>query len=423
MNYKKSKNFLFVLTLFVCSCSTLVHKDPNGIKENAAETLTKPFVVMISLDGFRHDYIKKYKPPFLSSIKEMGIQAQALNPIFPSKTFPNHYSLITGLYAENHGLVANRFYDPQRKEHYQIGKSSTTRDGSWYGGSPLWESVRAQGMLSASFFWVGSDANINNHYPNYYVPYDHGLPNKKRVAQILKWLELPETKRPHFLTLYFSDVDSAGHRHGPDSDQVRKAVHLVDGHISQLVSKTKELGLPINFVIVSDHGMKSIDPQKRIYLKKYIDTDLVDFQERGPISLGYVKDQKNINDLYQKLKKAPHLKVYKREELPNRFHFKGTPRAGDLILIAEPGAYIYPNKEPLKEILDKVSAGGTHGYDPLVCPEMGGIFLSFGPGVKGRGVIPSLENIHIYPYVMGLLDLDVKKKIDGKKKVLSRYLK
>jgi predicted AlkP superfamily pyrophosphatase or phosphodiesterase len=423
------KNFnsliLFLLLGLVFSCSQLVHVDPLGVQENSAKALKSPYVIMISLDGFRHDYLKKYDVPFMNKAAKKGIQAKRLIPVFPSKTFPNHYSLITGLYAENHGLVANRFFDPKLNESYQLGIAKNTRQGKWYGGSPLWLSVRDQGMLSASFFWVGSDANINGHYPNYYVPYDGKVPNSKRVQQVIDWLKLPENKRPHFLTLYFSDVDSAGHRYGPESPQVAKAIAEVDQQISTLVESTSKLNLAVNFVIVSDHGMKAIENSKKVYLSEYIDPTKAQFKERGPLTLIYLNKIADLKGYKAALKKVPFTKVYERSELPKKFHFSSNARAGDLILLGEPGAYIYPKKirpsqEKPKE--DKYSSG-THGYDPYKSKEMSGIFLSFGPQVANKGIIEPFENVHVYPYVMGLLGLPVKKKIDGDSKVLMKYIK
>lgn len=412
------------LLLITFSCSSLVKKDPNGIQTNSSTAQKAPYVVMISLDGFRHDYIKKYNPLFLGSIVNEGIQAKRLTPVFPSKTFPNHYSLITGLYAGNHQLVANRFYDPELKESYQLGNSKVTRDGKWYGGSPLWLSVREQGMLSASFFWVGSDANIKGLYPNYYVPYDGKVKNRTRVEQVLKWLKLPEKERPHFITLYFSDVDSAGHRHTPDSIEVNDAVQRVDQEIAYLYKEASKLNLPINFVIVSDHGMKAVENKKKVYLKKYIDITKAQFKEKGPITFIYLKDRKDIASYKRKLQKVPYTKVYLRSELPKKFHLKQSARAGDIILLAEPGAYIYPLKDPKKNspMEDKYS-GGTHGYDPYKSKEMGGIFLALGPNVKKAGMVPVFDNIHVYPFVMKLLGLPVKNKIDGKLSVLKRYFR
>ncbi len=420
------KNYALILSilLFTISCSTTNHfeKDLALIKENRPDKINSPYVVMISIDGFRHDYIDLYSPPFLSSIQNKGFRAKSLEPIFPSKTFPNHYSLITGMYSDKHKLVANRFHDPERQQDYLLG-SSTTRDGSWYAGEPLWTSVKKQGLLSASYFWVGSDANIQNSYPSYYFPYNHGTPNQERTKQIVQWLKMPESTRPHLLTLYFSIVDSAGHRYGPRSTQVKEAVLEVDRLISDMVTQINDLNLPVNFVIVSDHGMKTINPKKAIFVGDYLKSEKVFFHEQGPLTLGYFKKGTSKNEkkkIYKHLTSIPNTKLYKRENRPKRWHYSKLARQGDFLLLTKDGSYIFPMQRP-KEFKGKT--GGTHGYDPKDSPEMNGIFLSFGPKVKHEGIVPQTKNINVYPYVMKLLDLEVNSPIDGSAKNLKKYIK
>ncbi len=415
-----------LVLILICSCSNFTHKsyktDLSQLKENSADKYDAPYVIMISIDGFRHDYIDLYQPPFLSSIEKKGFRAKSLEPIFPSKTFPNHYSLITGLYSDQHKLVANRFYDPQRKEAYLLG-SDTTSDGSWYGGEPLWNSIKKQGLLTASYFWVGSDANIQNSYPSYYFPYNHGTPNQERTQQIVEWLEMPKETRPHFLTLYFSTVDSAGHRYGPRSTQVKEAVLEVDKLLAQMAQEIEELKLPVNFVIVSDHGMKTIDPEKSIFVGDYLDSDQVIFHEQGPLTIGYFDEEisdREKNKLYKKLESIPELRLFKREDRPKRWHYSKLSSQGDFLLLAQNGSYILPGVKPQDY---EGKTGGTHGYDPQESPEMDGIFLSYGPQVRSTGMIPKTQNINLYPYVMEILNLEVKTPIDGTIKDLKKYIK
>lgn len=417
--------FYSLLLIVSLSCSTSHYlKDIKDLDHNDPDKLNSPYVVMISIDGFRHDYIDLYHPPFLSSIQNKGFRAKSLIPIFPSKTFPNHYSLITGMYSDKHKLVANRFYDPERNQDYQLG-NPTTRDGSWYAGEPLWTSVKKQGLLSASYFWVGSDANIGNSYPSYYYPYKGSTPNEKRTGQIVDWLKMPSETRPHFLTLYFSIVDSAGHHYGPRSEEVKKAVLKVDHLIGDMVAQIDKLKLPVNYVIVSDHGMKTIDPKKAIFIGDYLNSlrDKVMLREQGPITLGYFKkgtSQAEKKSIYKSLKKVSGAKLYKRNQRPKRWHYSKLPRQGDFLLLTSSGSYIFPGKRPKNF---KGKSGGTHGYDPQNSPEMDGIFLSFGPRVKHEGVIPKTKNINIYPYVMDLLKLKVISPIDGTAKHLKQYIK
>jgi ectonucleotide pyrophosphatase/phosphodiesterase family member 4 len=421
------------LLLLLISCGHQVQQekyktDFELLKENATDKLNHPYVVMISIDGFRHDYIDMYKPPFLSQIQNIGFRTQSLTPIFPSKTFPNHYSLITGLYSDQHKLVANHFYDPERKEEYSLGKPMT-QDGSWYGGEPIWTSVKKQGLLSASYFWVSSDANIEDSYPSYYFPYKQSTPNETRTQQIVDWLKMPAAQRPHFLTLYFSLVDSAGHRFGPRSEQVKDAVLTVDQLISDMVSQLEQLNLPIHYVIVSDHGMKTINPKKAIFIKDYFNSDLVKFYERGPLTLGYFQEgttKKQKDKIYKELKMIPGARLFKRENRPKEWHYSKLPRQGDFLLLASNGSYIFPKAEPkdYKNEEGKIDlSGGTHGYDPKESPEMGGIFLSFGPRVKKMGIVPATKNVNVYPYVLELLNLKTLAPIDGELKPLRPYLK
>jgi len=225
---------------------------------NAAAQLSKPYVVLVSLDGFRYDYAKRYGAKRLLELAARGASApNGMIPVFPSLTFPNHYTLVTGLYPEHHGIVANSFYDPARKERYSFSDSKTNGDGSWYGGTPLWALAEQQGMRSASFFWPGSEAEIQGKRPSYYMRYDDKFPDETRVEQILAWLRLPPEKRPHFITLYYSNVDHAGHVFGPDAPETGEAVRHVDGLLGKLADGIATLGLAVDLIVVSDHGMET----------------------------------------------------------------------------------------------------------------------------------------------------------------------
>ena len=231
--------FLLVLAFSTFySCQNTVSKNTNSkVHSNT------PYVVLVSIDGLRHDYIQQFRPPTLHQFSKNSLKADSLIPIFPTKTFPNHYSIVTGLYAENHGLIANSFYDPENKKTYKIYDRKEVESGHWYQGEPLWVTARKQQMVTASYFWVGSEAPIKGLHPNHYFKYNGKTPGEERVDQIVKWLELPLDKRPHFLTLYFSKVDSAGHRFGPDSLKLKEALFQVDDYINRLLIKIKSLNL------------------------------------------------------------------------------------------------------------------------------------------------------------------------------------
>src|SRR5580692_7026552 len=195
---------ILLLTAAICAAqsASLLIEVPNP--PNAAAQQAKPYVVLVSLDGFRYDYATKYGAKNLRAMAARGASApEGMLPSYPSVTFPNHYEIVTGLYPDHHGIVANAFYDPARRESYSYTNPKTTGDGSWYSGTPLWVLAEKQGMRTASFFWPTSDAEIQGKRPSYYVaPYDESIPDEKRVEQVLAWLRLPVEKRPHFIALY-----------------------------------------------------------------------------------------------------------------------------------------------------------------------------------------------------------------------------
>jgi predicted AlkP superfamily pyrophosphatase or phosphodiesterase len=397
----------------------LVEK-PRG--KNSHKAKKSPYVLLISLDGFRHDYIDLYKPKTLLKFRKQGTFAKSLIPVFPSKTFTNHLSIITGSYPENHGIVANSFYDPNLERIYSLGRKKEVAKGEWYQREPIWVHLERQKLLTACFFWPGSSAKINNISPSYYLKYFHKMPHKNRINKVVEWLKLPEETRPHFLTLYFSDVDSAGHKYGPYSKQVKNAIKKVDESLEQLFLKLDKLNLPLNTIIVSDHGMLDLNEKKHQWITN--NTNLEDFhvQGTGPVSFLYYIGDKNkkksiINKTYQSLKKhSRYINVYKRNKLPK--HYKlNNPRAGDLILVS------YPNYSiAIKGKRSNLKLKGNHGYDPYQTIDMHGIFMANGPLLKNEYFIESFENIHIYPLILKLLNTKENSNIDGNKEVLSKII-
>jgi alkaline phosphatase D len=368
------------------------------------------YVILVSIDGYRFDYTDLYSPPNLTKFQKEGSSTQGLLPVYPSKTFTNHYSIVTGLYAENHGIVSNSFYDPVKKESFQ----RSTLDGSWYGGEPLWVTAEKQGLLSASYYWPGSEANIQGFHPTYYYAYGDKVSLSDRVKQVKKWLELPTSERPHLITFYIPDVDSAGHKFGPKSDQVKNAVLKVDEAIGSLLTVVKSANLPIHLLIVSDHGMQELDPTKVEYLDDYINLNEVQFFGDGPQTLLYLKDQKNIDRVYEALQsQGKHFKVYKRTQMPPELHYSKNLRAGDLVVVAEA-----PYSLEIRSKNTKVTAG-DHGYNPDTTPSMKGIFYADGPRIKKKLNLKPFRNVHLYPFVLKILGIETKNTIDGRPEVLN----
>jgi len=379
---------------------------PNAISER-----TKRYLVLVSLDGFRFDYAQKYVAAHLIKLGKRGVAADALIPSYPSLTFPNHYSIVTGLYPEHHGIVGMSFYDPILGKHFSFKDPKAATDGTWYRGTPLWVLAEKQGMRTACFFWPGSEAEIDGMRPTYYVPFNDTFPDEERIQQVLQWLQLPEADRPHFITLYYSPVDHAGHEFGPDSEQVADAVHHVDDLIGKLVSGLEKLSLPIDLVVVSDHGMEN-EQGAPINLDKF--ADLTGFETDG--SFLYPQDEKHAENAYRQLSAtADKFTVYRRRDVPSYLHYDDDARIGDPVIVAN-GPYVIRAHGDS----DHVNKG-VHGYDPEHLPNMRGIFCAAGPGIREHAKVGPFENVDIYPFIAQLLGLKVG-KIDGSSKVLQPFL-
>lgn len=389
---------------------------------SCASAQETPYVVMVSFDGFRYDYVEKYNLPNFKKLISNGAAAEALIPSFPSKTFPNHYTLVTGMYPGNHGLVDNEFYDPGQKKMYATKNRVMVEDPSFYGGTPLWQLTQQHGMKSASFYWVGSEGKILGSHPDYYRVYDAKVKNEQRVEQIINWLKFSEPDRPHFISLYFSLVDHEAHTTGPTSVQTQKVLHTADSLLGMLMDKVETTMLPVNIVVVSDHGLYEMERQEKVfvYVNKLIDTTKpsVVFANAGSQVHFYTK---NVDSLYTVLKaQEKNFKVYQQHEFPERWHYKHS-RSGDILIVAEPGAYFLTAPRDLSK-WEGTGNFGEHGYDPALTKDMYGIFYAMGPNVKQGIRLKPFENIHVYPFVAKILGLKTP-EIDGDEKVLEEAYK
>src|ERR1700691_182423 len=339
---------------------------------NSAEAQAKPYLILVSLDGFRYDYPRKYSAPNIVALGARGASApERMIPSYPSVTFPNDYTLVTGLYPEHHGIVANAFYDPARKQIYSYRDPAAEVDGTWYGGTPLWVLAEQQGMRSACFFWPGSEADIQGVRPTYYMKYDQKYPNDKRVDQVLAWLKLPAEQRPHFITLYMSDVDGAGHSHGPDSRETADAVKFVDAEVGKLIAGLDALHLPVDLIVVADHGMETTRGNW-INLDQF--ADLSHFKTEGPLM--YAPNEAEAAKAFQSLKGASDkFTVYRRADVPAELHYNSNEREGDPVVIAT-GPYPIRAHTPAPGEPDRPPAVGQHGYDPRLVPTMKALFVA-----------------------------------------------
>ena len=385
-----------------------------------------PYVILVSFDGFRYDYAEKYDAPNFKKLMREGAKAEALIPSFPSKTFPNHYSIVTGLYPGNHGLVDNSFYDPDRQEYYEMHTRERVTDPYYYNGTPLWKLARQHGIKSASMFWIGSELTMPDLRPNYHFDYNESVSDSDRIRQILSWLKLSESERPHFITLYFSYPDHEGHLYGPLSEETREAVLRADRNLGILMNGLEQTKLPINLIVVSDHGMEELKriPESYIFLDEILNRDdtTVRVSNAGTQAHLYLSTKSKIDSLYRILKRTEgKYSVLRQKDFPEHWHYK-TARAGDLLITAAVGFYLVDQpRETFLATLRPGKSAGVHGYDETVVKNMRGIFYAMGPQIKKGITIPAFENVHIYPFISNILGLPLP-EIDGHMEVLQPIL-
>jgi alkaline phosphatase D len=398
----------------------LTHTD-NGPNSPAAQKAH--YLVLVSLDGFRWDYAERDGATNLLALGKQGVWApQGMLPSFPSLTFPNHYTIVTGLYPEHHGLVANGFYDEQKQARYAINNTQAVTDGSWYSGVPLWSLAESQGMRTACLFWPGSEAKIAGYRPTWYATFDNKTEatdavQQARIDDAIALFKLPPSDRPHFLTIYYSEPDHEGHMYGPDAPETRAAVHKVDGLIGKLKAALDSTGLPIDLVVISDHGMVKID-SPWITLDKF--ADLTNFEAVG--SLLYGKTEEDRARVYDQLKHASSsFVVYRLKDVPAGLHYNQNPREGDPVVIAT-GPYSIRAHALRAGQLDTPPIPGAHGFDPHIMPEMKASFYAAGPDiVTGKTVVP-FENVNLYPWMAHILGL-TPPQTDGNINILAKTLR
>ncbi len=405
------QNFLALLTvLIVTACSTM---PANKAGKKAAQD---NIVIMVGIDGLRWDAIDRYPAPTLQALAAEGVRAESMTPVMPSKTFVNFYALATGLYADSTGITGNL---PYSKKYDEVMGRTMHSESRWWGGEPIWVTAEKQNVRTAAMFWLGSEAEIKGTRPSHWTPYEHNKPHKERVDKILEWLAMPEETRPRLLTLYFSDVDSAGHRYGPETVEVGNALKKVDDSLADLRAGIAKLGLTdrVNLVVVSDHGMTKIDPEFIIYLDDYIDMKdlfIPSFHSQAgphsdPFVHIFVKNGRSIDEVYNKLKNAnKRLKVYKREDIPKDWHLNNPDRTGDIFAVADQGGMIFVRT--MKSTY-KYPATGMHGYDRFD-QDMQATFIAAGPNFKKGVKAKAIENVEVYGIVARALGIKPA-KTDG----------
>ncbi len=369
-----------------------------------------PYVLLVSFDGFRADYLDWYPTPQFHQVAEAGVRADGLIPVFVTKTFPNHYSIATGMYVENHGLIGNRFFAPDLNAMYQISDRTTVEDAKFYGGEPIWVTAERQGIRTASYFWVGSEAPIGGIQPSIWKRYHKSDPFEARIDSVARWFQLPPERRPHLVLLYFHEPDETGHNYGPRSPEAKAEVQDLDRVLGLLVKRMHSLTIAdsLNLILVSDHGMAAIDPARQIHLDQEIDLSGFRIEGSNPYAFIYGGSRKQIDNLIRQLKGVDHITFYRKEDIPDRWHFRENERIKQVLVVADEGWSLFwdPNKSLTRH-------GGTHGFDNAL-RSMEGIFIADGPAFKDGYRRSHLENVDIYPLIAYLLGLKPYPGIDGK---------
>jgi predicted AlkP superfamily pyrophosphatase or phosphodiesterase len=384
----------------------------------------KPTVILISLDGFRYDYPDKFKPPVLNELARTGVRAKWMTPLFPADTFPNHYSIATGLYPEHHGIIGNYINDSGVSFSYK--KAENNFESRWWGGEPIWVTTEKQGQRAGNYFWVGSAAEIAGVRSTLWKAYDDKIPNNERVDTILSWLDLPSEKRPTLFLLYFNDVDAAGHDFGPDSKEVADAVQKVDNNIGQLIEglKKRKIAKKVNIIVVSDHGMAQVDLHNAVFLDDIFDLRLAEpivwSNELVQIFPKKEEETKIISALQSKIN---HAKCWRKSEIPERFHYQSSPRIAPVVCLPEVGWILtsHSRYESLKKEKDINQPHGEHGYDNQ-SESMRATFIARGAAFKKNKIVEPFENIGVYNIITRILNL-TPAKTDGDYKAAKEVLR
>jgi predicted AlkP superfamily pyrophosphatase or phosphodiesterase len=374
---------------------------------------SQPYVILISFDGFRWDYVNRGITPNINSLIEGGVKASSFKPVFPTKTFPNHVSIVTGMYPENHGIIFNYFKNPFNGREYGIRDSVEVRDSRWYKGEAFWETARRQGIITASYFWPSSDINLEYSRPDYFHHYDHERPYDVRVNGVLDWLKLPYDQRPNFITMYFDLTDGVGHRYGPISPEIDMAISSLDSTLGNLLFGLEEIQLrdSVNIILVSDHGLTEVHFEKIINVEEMLEGYQFTHSNSGPAMM-ISADDADIEKIYSILKmNENHYKVYLKNDIPDYYHFSKSPMISEILLVADIGWAVITNKN-LKWMKPE-NYNGNHGYDNHHL-DMHGVFIAAGPQFKNNYKTGTINCWDVYPLLCKVFNIIPNNNIDGK---------
>ena len=383
-----------------------------------AQSNEDQYVLLVSFDGFRYDYTNRLETPNFDYLEKWGTKSKSLKPIFPSFTFPNHYAIATGCYTNKHKIIGNEFskiFDNENIERYSYKDKTTVQDAKWYGAEPIWVTAEKNNLISATYFWVGSEAPIKGFYPTYYKNYKNGVNPIDKVDQVIEWFSLPVEERPRLVCLYFNEPDHAGHVYGADSEEVNEQIKKSDEVLGYLLKSLTKLDIfnKINLIVLSDHGMATVSEERVINIDDFNIDGIIDGE--GP--LVSIKDTSQSKDLLNQLN-IPNTKIV--SSLNNEDLHYDNPLF-DYILLADEGWMIY-DSNIFKKYNGKLPVKGMHGYDSNQM-NMHAIFYAYGPKIKENLKIETFELIHIYPLICNILNIPQYDDIDGSIDVLKPILR
>jgi predicted AlkP superfamily pyrophosphatase or phosphodiesterase len=356
----------------------------------------QPLLIVVSADGWRWDYDTKAATPNFRRLAGRGVRAAGLIPVYPSKTFPNHYSIVTGLYPGHHGMVANVIRDPATGRVFRRTDPAEATDPMWWGGDPIWNVAQRAGFVAATMFWLGADVPVGGGQPRLWRAFDQNVTDGARVDQVLQWLDLPPSERPSFVGLYLNETDDMGHWYGPESPQLRDAIVHIDQQLGRLVAGLEQRGLlaRANIILLSDHGMASSSDDRVIFPDDYVSPADVEIVDINP-TLGVVPAAGKEAAVAAALFTAhPHLQMYRRDQTPVHWHLRGQTRVPPLTGVADEG-WVVMLHSSFAEYWKRSRHGGQHGYDPQL-KSMRGIFVAAGPAFKSGRRVPAFENVSVY---------------------------